>query len=256
MYFRFSVLFGSVRSVESLSVFLANVSCQTKRMWMEKYTNESQIADDLHAHTDNHLMHRVCEQESKYCVFVYVRVWMGKANRINVKHFEFWFFWFFLHLFSIHIIIGSREEKKSRTFKHWISYAGFQNETVRNFWTFRELLMLCEAASSIECMKQQHSMLMDSNWHNYLQTVISSNSYILLAGTRKEKLETRLHASSPFTNEAAQYIVLYTYMKQQFIIVASLDIFRLSILDFKLGLLVFSTSFSIDYWSQIWYVIP
>lgn len=98
-YYILVILFCSARSTVRC-VFLTNVSCKTKRM-DGKYTSKSQIADDLHAHTDTHLLHRESERvrEETQCVCVFVRTWMEKANRTNVKHLNFEFFRFFLHLF-------------------------------------------------------------------------------------------------------------------------------------------------------------
>lgn len=123
---------------------------------------------------------------------------------------------------------------------HWISYAGFKTERCGIF-EHLENFSCCVHCTVLNARNnpKQHSILMVTNWHNYLQTVISSNSYCLRA-MRRKKIRNLLHASSPFTIEAA----LYTWNN-------SLSLLRhlisfVSRYRFQIRSLVFSNSFSID----------
>lgn len=158
-----SVLFIQLLTPQSLilSLYLFGSSC--KRFHGKYKTNgwkisiyerkSSQIADDLHAvHTTHtHLLHRVSERESKCRLYVHKYVLACVYVCLDGKDqpgepiwwwstwILFCLLWFFLHLFSIHIIIGS--QKKSRTFMHTdFHIRAFKNETVRNVYHLETFL--------------------------------------------------------------------------------------------------------------------
>lgn len=64
-----------------------------------------------------------------------------------------------------------------------------------------------------------NAFIMDTNWHNYLHTVISSK-FVVLAGKKWDRY------THHFQTKVKQQNSLSLYMRQQFSIVASLKIFQ------------------------------
>lgn len=141
------------------------------------YTNENQIADDLHA---VHTQHRhslaaqsVRTREKNTCMYVRVRMstWMGKANRKpKCEALELYsFLGFPLLIFDPY---NYRFSKKNRVLfaPNFIHLCGLQNETVRNFLPFKEYLGVLCACIEMQRNEMHNNIqrMMDTNWYNYL----------------------------------------------------------------------------------------
>lgn len=127
------------------------------------YTNESQIADDLHAvHAAQH-RHSLAAQSERarrktHCTYLYVRACCaclngkGQPREIQCEEaLEFCSFGFSFTYFSIHIIIGSQKRTKSRTFMHRISFMRASTWNGEEFLPFKELFGCVQCA----CIEMQ-----------------------------------------------------------------------------------------------------
>lgn len=188
----------------------------------------------MHTHTHTHQTLTCCTEwasdrvEAHRIYLIYVRVcqlqWERPTARTNMKCLNCALLLVFPSLiFDPYNYQFSKKpnEKKSRTFMHRIVCMRAPKWNVEEFlpfWEYFDVLCVCVRVhcACIKMHRKQHKIIvqrmMDTNWHNYSQTVISSNSYSL-AGMNVEKWDSILrlgtHTSSPDNPKPASTFTIH-----------------------------------------------